>query len=49
VTVEASPATWIVPSVSPPAHLTVQRSVKALLMKKLRGGARFVQAAGSST
>ena len=40
---------WIVPPVSPPAHFTVQRSVKALLAIEARGAVTFVQPAGSST
>ena len=49
VIVAVRPAMWIVPPVSPPAHSTVQRSVKALLTIDARGAVTFVQPAGNST
>ena len=49
VIVAMRPAMWMVPPISPAAHFTVQRSVKALLTIDARGLVTFVQPAGSST
>jgi hypothetical protein len=49
VMVALRPAMRIVPPRSPPAHVTLQRSVTAPLIIEARGSVTFAQPAGSST